>query len=70
MLPKAIKNYDKVGKKYLSMPLIKTSAKDQFFKAVLCHLANDDMIGAKRSLQMYTIEDPSMDGSREEKFLS
>lgn len=33
-------------------------------------MANDDMVGAKRAIQTYQIEDPSFDGSREEKLLS
>jgi len=33
-------------------------------------MANDDLVGAKRAIQTYQIEDPSFDGSREEKFLS
>jgi len=52
-LIKAIKNYEKVGKKYLTVPLIKSNAKDLFFKAALCYLANDDMVGAKKAIQMY-----------------
>lgn len=33
-------------------------------------MANDDIVGAKRAIQTYQIEDPSFDGSREEKLLS
>jgi hypothetical protein len=32
---------------------------------VLCFLAMDDMVGAKKAIQMNSIEDPSFDGSRE-----
>ena len=32
---------------------------------VLCFLAVDDMVGAKKAIQMNSIEDPSFDGSRE-----
>jgi len=42
-----------VGKKYLNTPMIKTNAKDLFFKAILCHLAYDDKQGAKNALQEY-----------------
>lgn len=52
-LPIAIKNYDKVGRKYLSQAMIKSNAKDLFFKAVLCYLANDDLVGAKRQISTY-----------------
>jgi len=52
-LPLIIKNYDKVGRKYLATPLIKSNAKDIFFKICLCYLANDDLIGAKRQINTY-----------------
>jgi len=68
-LPIAIKNYEKVAKKYLTVALIKSSAKDLFFKAALTYLANDDLVGCKRAIDTYSIEDPSFDGSREMKFL-
>jgi hypothetical protein len=45
---KIVKTYEKIGKKYLSQPLIKSSAKDYFFKVVLLFLVNSDMPGAKR----------------------
>jgi len=31
----------------------------------LCFLAMDDVVGAKKAIQMNAIEDPSFDGSRE-----
>lgn len=49
--------------------MIKTSAKDLFFKAALCYLADDDMIGAKRAIQNYQIDDPNFDSSRENELL-
>ena len=54
----------------MTIPLIKSNAKDLFFKAVLCYVAFDDLVGAKRAISTYNIEDPSFDGSREQKFLS
>ena len=60
---KVIKTYDKIGKKYLSTGLIKSSAKDFFFKAVLCFLANDDVPGAKNSIENYSFDDPSFERS-------
>jgi hypothetical protein len=68
-LPQAIKNYEKVGKKFLNTPLIKTSAKELFFKSALCFMANDDMVGAKRAIQNYQIDDPNFDSSRESELL-
>ncbi len=51
------------------MPLIKTNAKDMFFKASLCFLALDDLVGAKKAIQNYQIEDAHFDGSREDRLL-
>lgn len=68
-LPQAIKNYEKVGKKFLNTPLIKTNAKELFFKSALCFMANDDMVGAKRAIQNYQIDDPNFDSSRENELL-
>jgi len=64
-LPLAIKSYDKVGRKYLTQPLIKTNAKDLFVKVVLCHMAHEDLVGAKKAITTYQIEDPNFDDSRE-----
>jgi len=50
--------------------MIKTNAKDLFFKAALCFLANDDIIGAKRAIQNYSIDDPHFDSSRELELLT
>lgn len=61
---KIIKTYDKIGKKYLSTPLIKSSAKDYFFKVCLCFLVNDDMPGAKKSIENFCYEDPNFDTSK------
>jgi len=68
-LARIIKTYDKIGKKYLSQPLIKSSAKDYFFKVVLCFLVNNDMPGAKRSVENYTYEDPNFDTSKQKDLL-
>ena len=66
---KIIKTYEKIGKKYLSQPLIKSSAKDYFFKVCLCFLANNDLPGAKRSIENYTYEDPNFDTSKQKDLL-
>jgi len=50
--------------------LIKTNAKDLFFRASLCYLAYDDIVGAKRAIQNYTIDDANFDGSREHELLN
>ena len=37
--------------------------------SLLCHLAYDDVVGAKKQMAMYCIEDPSFDGSREQQLV-
>ena len=54
----------------MNTPLIKTSAKDLFFKAAFCYLANEDLVGAKRAIQNYKIDDPNFDDSRELELLT
>ena len=61
---KVIKTYDKIGKKYLQKSLVRSSATDYFFKACLCFLVNDDLPGAKNSIENYGYEDPGFDTSR------
>lgn len=68
-LGEAIKTLEKIAKKYLSQPLLKTNASGLFFNACLCFMANDDIVGAKKQVQMYAIEDPSFDGSREQTLI-
>ena len=47
-LPLCIKTYEKIAKRYLNTPILKTSAKDLLFMSLLCHLAYDDVVGAKK----------------------
>ena len=68
-IAKVIKTYDKIGKKYLQQALVKSSARDYFFKASLCFLVNDDLQGAKNAIENYTYEDPSFETSRQCEFL-
>mmetsp|Transcript_17483 Transcript_17483/g.29432 ORF Transcript_17483/g.29432 Transcript_17483/m.29432 type:complete len:87 (+) Transcript_17483:469-729(+) len=69
LIPQCIKTYEKVAKKYLAQPILKSSAKDLFFMSCLCFLANEDVIGAKKQMQLYCIEDASFDGSREQELI-
>lgn len=64
-----IKAYEKIGNKYLQTPLIKSQAKDFFFKSIVCYLAIKDMPGAQKTMEHCSFEDPSFDGSRQFKFL-
>lgn len=65
----ALKIYEATALKDLKDSLKKPLAKSKIFKAVLIYLANDDAIGAKKCLDNYNDEDPSFEGSREEKLL-
>lgn len=56
-----IRNYEKVGFKYLGQSLVKSSARDLFFRASLCFLANEDLAGAKLAVEKYSMEDPSFE---------
>lgn len=69
LISKIIKTYDKIGKKYLSQPLIKSSAKEYFFKVSLCFLVNNDLPGAKKSIENYSYEDPNFDTSKQKELL-
>ena len=64
-----IQAYEKVANKYLQTPLIKQSAKDYSFKACLCFLAIEDMVGAKNCMGNAGLEDPSFEQSRLYEFL-
>uniref|UniRef100_A0A7S3ILS1 Uncharacterized protein n=1 Tax=Strombidium inclinatum TaxID=197538 RepID=A0A7S3ILS1_9SPIT len=69
-IPQCIKAYEKIAKKYLSQPILASSAKDLFFMSCLCFLANDDVVGAKKQMQMYCIEDSRFEGSREQDLIA
>ena len=49
--------------------MVKSSARDYFFKASLCFLVNDDLQGARNAIENYTYEDPSFETSRQCEFL-
>ena len=59
-----IKTYEKIGKRCLTENLMKSQARDYFFKATLCYLVNDDLQGTKNALENYTYEDPSFETTR------
>ena len=68
-LPQAIKVYEKIAKKYLAQPMLKSNATGLYFMASLCFLANEDHVGAKKQVKTYSIEDPAFDGSRQAELL-
>ena len=44
------------------------SAKEQYFKAIMLYLANDDAIGANQAMQKYLNTDPTFLQTRQQKF--
>jgi alpha-soluble NSF attachment protein len=57
-----------VAEKYMQNKLTAPSAKEQYFKAILLFLANDDAIGANQALERYTNSDPTFYQTRQQKF--
>ena len=69
MFTEAPKIYEKLGMQYLTVPLLKTSAKDMFFKCVMIFIAKKDEVSAEVALKKYLLEDPTFDDTRDSKFL-
>lgn len=69
-LPACIKIYEKVAKKYLSQAMLRSSAADHLFNACLSYIAHDDLVGAKKQMQVYCIDDSHFDGSLEHTLIS
>ena len=69
MFEEAPKIYEKLGMQYLTAPLLKTSAKDMFFKCVMVFIAKKDEVSAEIALKKYLLEDPTFDDTRDSKFL-
>jgi len=66
---RAIEIYEEVARKSLDNSLMKWSVKDYFFRAVLCYLASNDVVSAKRQLDKYQELDYTFGSQRECKFL-
>lgn len=60
--------YEKMGKSCLDSNLLKYNAKGYFLQAILCHLANQDSVGAENAMSMYSSLDFTFRESREGKF--
>ena len=69
MLTEAPKIYEKLGMQYLTVPLLKSTAKDMFFKCVMIFIAKKDEVSAEVALNKYLSEDPTFDDTRDSKFL-
>lgn len=66
---KAIEIYEKVAKVSMDSNLLKWSVKEYFLKAGLCHLCADDIVSAKRAVEIYQEMDVTFASQREAKFL-
>jgi len=66
---KAIAVYDQVATGCLDNTLIRFSFRDYAFRALLCHLANSDLVSVHRALDKYRGMDNSFASSREAKLI-
>lgn len=48
-----IKTYERIGFKMLNQNMLKTGAKDLFFRSALCYYANEDDVGGQRAIDKY-----------------
>jgi alpha-soluble NSF attachment protein len=60
--------YENLGKNCLDSNLLKYNAKGYFLQSVLCHLANQDSVGASQALARFSSLDFTLRESREGKF--
>lgn len=60
--------YEKLGKDCLDSNLLKYNAKGYFLQSILCHLANQDSVGAEKAMSMFNSLDFTFRESREGKF--
>lgn len=63
-----IKILETIADKYIQNKLTAPSAKEQYFRAILLFLANDDDIGANMALERYINNDPTFYQTRQHKF--
>jgi len=66
---KAIEIYEQVAKSSLDNNLLKWGAKEHLQRAALCHLANEDLVGAQKAVENYKSWDVTFASARECKFV-
>ena len=64
---RAIEIYEQVARGAVDNTLLKWSAKEHLFKAMICHFCKNDIVGAKRALDKYKDLDPMFSQQREAK---
>lgn len=67
---RAAEIYETLGKNCLDSNLLKYNAKGHFLNSVLCHLANQDSVGASQAMARFSSLDYTLKESREGKFAS
>ncbi|KAL7533514.1 hypothetical protein ACHAXR_005276 [Thalassiosira sp. AJA248-18] len=67
-LLRAAEIYESLGRQCLESNLLKYNAKTHFLNGVMCHLANNDSIGASQALARFDNLDYTFADSREGKF--
>jgi len=67
-LLRAAELYEKLGTACLDSNLLKYNAKGYFLQSVMCHLANQDSIGASQAMNRFSSLDFTLRESREGKF--
>ena len=65
---RAAEIYESLGKNCLDSNLLKYNAKGHFLHCVLCHLANQDSVGASQAMNRFSSLDYTLRESREGKF--
>ncbi|PPQ82060.1 hypothetical protein CVT25_014601 [Psilocybe cyanescens] len=66
--PQAIARYEQVADQSLTSALTKYSVKDYWLKSILCALALNDSVTARRNLTKYSNQDVTFASTREAKF--
>jgi len=61
----AIELYEKVARASLDNQLLKWSVREYLFKALICHMAKGDTVGARRALERYQEMDVTFASQRE-----
>ena len=61
----AITQFEKVARASVDSNLMRWSVKEYLFKAMICHLATNDIVGASRALEEYKQLDNSFQQTRE-----
>jgi len=60
--------FDEIGSKSAVEPLLKWVAREYFLKVILCLLAQQDSVGAKKAILRYSSLSPQFQSSREKNF--